>query len=147
MTAARCPTCDKPRGDQDRADSLPITRRWSAWVASKPGEQRPMKWTEVQAAQAADQPGMCIEGQCHAVDWRARALTAEARIATVTATIEHDIAVCRGHQAARATGGQTCGTGGALTAAQPSMLAYLERAVRDLRDTTDRAAPEGDAAT
>ena len=81
--------------------------------------------------------------RAHAVDWRARALAAESRIATVTAEIEHDIAIRRDHQAARATGGQTCGTGGALTAAQPSMLAYLERAVRDLRDTTDRAAPEG----
>ena len=61
-----------------------------------------------------DKYGTCAE---HAADqWKARALAAEARIATVTATIEHDIAICREHR--RLRGG----------------LAYLERAVRDLHD-------------
>lgn len=74
----------------------------------------------------------------YAVDWRARALAAEARIATVTAAIEHDIAIRRAHATARANGGQTCGTGGTLASAQPSTIAYLERVVRDLHDDRPR---------
>lgn len=80
MTAIdRCPNCDQPRGDQARADNLPIVRQWASWVAERPGEQRPIKWREVADAQRADQPGLCIEGWCPAVDWRARALAAESR--------------------------------------------------------------------
>lgn len=73
----RCPTCDKPKGDQARADAHPLAKQWLAWIAMVPGQQRPLRWRDVADAQAADQPGMCIEGQCQPVDWRARAIAAE----------------------------------------------------------------------
>jgi hypothetical protein len=47
--------------------------------------------------------------------------------------IEHDIAVVTQHRKAQQSGGQHVGTGGPLAAANPSMLVYLERVVRDLR--------------
>lgn len=28
MTTERCPRCDQPKGDQERADDLPIVRKW-----------------------------------------------------------------------------------------------------------------------
>lgn len=62
-----------------------------------------------------------------------------ARIATVAAEIEHDVGVKRSHDHGRATGGQTCGTGGPLTGAPQSMLRYLDRVVRDLHDERTRA--------
>ena len=74
----RCPTCDKPKGDQARADAHPLAKQWSAWIAMVPGQQRPLRWRDVADAQAADQPGMCIESRCQPVDWRARAIAAEA---------------------------------------------------------------------
>ena len=73
----RCPTCDKPKGDQARADAHPLAKQWSAWIAMVPGQQRPLRWRDVADAQAADQPGMCIESQCQPADWRARAYAAE----------------------------------------------------------------------
>lgn len=73
----RCPTCDKPKGDQARADAHPLAKQWSAWIAMVPGQQRPLRWRDVADAQAADQPGMCIESQCQPVDWRARTYAAE----------------------------------------------------------------------
>ena len=89
----------------------------------------------------SDCPRCAAFDDCHAhrVDWRARAIAAEARIATVAAEIEHDVGVKRSHDHGRATGGQTCGTGGPLTGAPQSMLRYLDRVVRDLHDERTRA--------
>jgi hypothetical protein len=83
----RCPTCDKPKGDQARADAHPLAKQWSAWIAMVPGQQRPLRWRDVADAQAADQPGMCIESQCQPVDWRARAIAAEAERSEIVSLV------------------------------------------------------------
>ena len=68
---ARCPRCDRPRGDQSRADATFAVHMWR--------RGRIQHNAAVDAAQA-EQPGMCIEQTCdaHEVDWRARCLAAEA---------------------------------------------------------------------
>ena len=116
MTAANCPTCDR--------EGCPT-----------------LQPTEHIEASRGDCPACVAFDDCyaHRVDWRARAIAAEARIATVAAEIEHDVGVKRSHDHGRATGGQTCGTGGPLTGAPQSMLRYLDRVVRDLHDERTRA--------
>jgi len=37
--AERCPTCDKPRGDDERARSHPAMIRWGAFVNAKRTER------------------------------------------------------------------------------------------------------------
>lgn len=49
-------------------------------------------------------------------------------------SLEHDINCVEQNRAASTRGGQHVGTGGALSNAPPSVLAYLLRFVRDLRD-------------
>lgn len=116
----RCPTCDR--------DGCPRLRYWHT-----PMNQHPDDITGCLACSAMR------DCEAHRVDWRARAIAAEARIATVAAEIEHDVGVKRSHDHGRATGGQTCGTGGPLTGAPQSMLRYLDRVVRDLHDDRTRA--------
>lgn len=58
----------------------------------------------------------------------------------VTECVEHDIAIVTQHRNARQSGGQHVGTGGPLSAANPSMLVYLERLVRDMRRVLDKTA-------
>lgn len=77
-TPERCPRCDQPKGDQDRADSLPVVRQWLD--EHQPGRGRvTLRWRDVVEAQVADQPGLCLDAACKPVDWRQRALDAEAR--------------------------------------------------------------------
>lgn len=57
------------------------------------------------------------------------------RIGLLADEVEHDIKVVEMYHAAHRSGGQHVGTGGALGAASPSTLSYLQRLVRDLRNS------------
>lgn len=80
--ADRCPTCDQPPGDSQRAREHPAVVRWSTFINAKRTDRvwpAPI-WSEVIAAVRADQPGLCTDLTCSPrVDWRARALVAESR--------------------------------------------------------------------
>lgn len=53
------------------------------------------------------------------------------------AEVAHDVRIVTEHRAARERGGQHVGTGGPLSAANPSTLAYLERLVRNAKGPTN----------
>lgn len=59
--------------------------------------------------------------------------TLMSRVESAIGAVEHDIMVVRQHREACTSGGQHVGTGGPLSAANPSTLVYLERIVRDIR--------------
>lgn len=63
-------------------------------------------------------------------------------ILQVIANVEHDLLVVRQYREARLNGGQHVGSGGPLGAASPSMLAYLDRLCRDLREVLTPSAPD-----
>lgn len=90
-----CTRCGREKGDQQRADRLPIARRWLNVNSTR----RPT-WPAVLAAQAADQPGVCLEGMCEAVDWRALTFAGRTQVAELTA----ELAVSREEAARNARG-------------------------------------------
>ncbi len=80
MSADRCPTCDQPPGDSQRAREHPAVVRWSTFINAKRTDRMcpaPI-WSEVIAAVRADQPGLCTDLTCSPrVDWRAKFFAAE----------------------------------------------------------------------
>lgn len=146
----RCPTCDRPRAGEDAAShddgcvcDLCLSVCWRSWG----GQCTEVDWPTRALAAEAERSAIlalvspssdqslpdAVRELCEQVE------ELRGRIATVAAEIEHDIAIKRSHDHGRATGGQTCGTGGPLTPAPQSVLRYLDRVVRDLHDDRTRA--------